>query len=87
MKKVIIGIAIAVCFTMGFTISGAGKYTASGPMPGMSIEKAYAAESAPNTLELHKQSVQDASILSWTMILYLVVAVIVIISIRRNTYV
>ncbi|MEJ2659339.1 MAG: hypothetical protein P8Z73_01260 [Desulfobacteraceae bacterium] len=53
----------------------------------MSIEKAYASESAPNTLELHKQSVQDASILSWTTILYLGAAVIVIISIRRNTYV
>jgi hypothetical protein len=87
MKTVIIGIAMAVCFSMGFTVSESEKYPPSGSMPGMSIEKAYASESAPNTLELHKQSVQDASILSWTTILYLGAAVIVIISIRRNTYV
>lgn len=87
MKTIIIGIAMAVCFTMGFTTSGAGKYTPSGSMPAMSIEKAYTSESAPNTLEIHRQSAQDASILSWTTILYLGMAVVIIISVRRKTYV
>jgi hypothetical protein len=89
MKKVIIGIAMAVCFNMGFGFSGAGNHPTTGSMPGISIEKAFAADSAiaPNTLKLHKQPAPEASIFSWTMILYLSVAVIIIISIRRNTYV
>lgn len=87
MKKIIIGIAMAVCFSMGFAISGDGNYTTTGSMPGISIEKAFAAGSAPNTLALHKQPAPEASIFSWTMVLYLSVVVIIIISIRRNTYV
>lgn len=87
MKKVIIGIAMAVCFNMGFAICGAGNYTTTGSMPAIAFEKAFAADSAPNTLTLHKQPAPEASIFSWTMVLYLSVAVIIIISIRRNTYV
>ena len=85
MKKIIIGIAMAVCFTMGFAISGSQNNASSGQIPTMKIEKAFASENTPNTMALDNQPARDASIFSWTMILYLSAAVIVIVTFRRNT--
>ena len=51
----------------------------------MKIEKAFASENTPNTMALDNQPARDASIFSWTMILYLSAAVIVIVTFRRNT--
>jgi predicted small secreted protein len=89
MKKtiIIIGIAMAVCFTMGFTMSGFGKDQSSGSMQGMTVEKAFASEAISNPIAIGEELAQGNSIFSWSTILYLSTAVIGIVAFRRNTYV
>ena len=87
MKKIIVGIAMAVCLTIGITICGSGEFSSSGSMAGVTVEKAFAAQIAPDAPVLFKQSAQDGSIFSWTTILYLTSVVIGIVAFRRNTYV
>lgn len=87
MKKVIIGIAMALCLITGFSICGSEKYPSSGSMPGVSVATAFASQSAHSAPMFPNQLDQDAPIFSWTTILYLCVTVIVIVAIRRNTYV
>lgn len=87
MKKVIIGIAMAVCLTMGFTIYGSGKDSSSGLVQNMMVEKAFASESELNIMALDNQAAQDNHVFSWPTILSLYAGMIIIVSIRRNTYV
>jgi hypothetical protein len=85
MKKIIIGIAMAACFAMGFSTGGFKTYGSSDLMPNITVEKAFISESIPNSMALDNPSAQDASIFSWTTIFYLSVAVIGIVAFRRNT--
>jgi hypothetical protein len=87
MKKIIIGIAMAACFAIGFSTGGLGTYPSFDLMPRMTVEKAFASESIPNSMALDNQSAQDASIFSWTTIFYLSVAVIGNVAFRRNTFI
>lgn len=86
MKRVIIGIAMAVCFTLGFTICVSGKYPAPGSMPGMTVEKAFASEVNPDPLPSGGKYAPDDALFSWQTFLYLSAAVIGIVAFRRNHY-
>jgi hypothetical protein len=86
MKKVFIGIAAAICITMGFTVCGSGNSPSSGYIPGMVVERIFSSENTPETPALQKQPARDGSIFSWTTILSLSMGVIGVVAIRRNTY-
>ena len=86
MKKIMVGIAMAACLTIGFAICGSGDFFSSDSIAGVTVEKAIVAQSAPDAPVLSKQPAQDGSIYSWTTILYLTSVVIGIVAFRRNTY-
>ena len=87
MKKVIIGIATVLCLIMGFAVCGPEKYPSPGSMPVVSVAKAFASQSASGAPMLHQQPDPDASIFSWTAILYFCAAVTIVVAVRRHTYV
>ena len=76
---------MAVCLTLGITICGSGEFPSSGSMAAVTVEKAFADQSAPIAPVLLQQPARDASIFSWTTILYLTFVVIGIVAFRRNT--
>jgi hypothetical protein len=84
MKKIIIGIAMTVCFTLGFATWGIGKHASSGLMAGMTVEKAFASESPSHAMALDNQAAPKASNFSWPTLLCLYTGMIVIVSVRRN---
>jgi hypothetical protein len=87
MKKVIIGITMALYMTMGFAVCGSEKHPSQESINGISTARAFASQSASGVPMLHNQPDQDASIFSWTTILYLCATVIVVVAVRRHTYV
>ena len=85
MKKAIIGIATVLCLIMGFAVCGPEKYPSPGSMPGVSVAKAFVSQNAAGAPMLYQQPDQDASIFSWTSMVFLSAAVIGVVSFRRNT--
>ena len=87
MKTITIGIfAILVLLSFGFNAGGLWDSKTPGPVPKLKIEKAVPAKVAPDALTNNEKAVQDNSIFSWPTIITLSVAVIGIVTFRRNTY-
>jgi hypothetical protein len=85
MKKIFIGLIMAVTLTLVFTIDGAGKYLSSDLRPSITIEKAFASESLPNAMTRAQQPARNASSFSWPTIVYLYTMMAVAVAVRRNT--
>jgi hypothetical protein len=85
MKKIIIGIIVTVCLTLGFAVIGSGKHSSSDMIPGIAVEKAFASPSAPDITALDHQQDRGAAAFSWPTLFYLYTMMIVVVSVRRNT--
>ena len=85
MKKIIIGIIVAACLTLGFSVCGSGKSSSSGLLPGIAVEKAFASPSTPDVMALGNQPVKGAVTFSWPTLFYLYTMMVVVVSVRRNT--
>lgn len=85
MKKIIIGIIVTVCLTLGLAVVGSGKYSSSDMIPGIAVEKAFASPSAPDIMALDQQQARGGVAFSWPTLFYLYTMMIVIVTVRRNT--
>jgi hypothetical protein len=86
MKKVIIGIVMLTGLALGLTTCGYEKYISARSTPGMKIETASAPPRVSNGPSISRPPDEDASIFSWTAILYLISVVVGIVAFRRNAH-
>jgi hypothetical protein len=87
MKKILItSIVVAAILFFSFTAGGFEASQSTSSMPKLAIEKALPSGLNPNVLTIGEQSAQGKSIFSWSTIIYLSVAVMGIVSFRRNIY-
>ena len=85
MKKIIVGLMVAVSLTLGLTVYAAGKYRSSDSMQGTAVEKVFVSQNTPYSMAIDSQKSRDAGFTSWPTIFYLYTILIVTAATRRST--